>query len=137
MTIRHFYNLRHAGLPNPWWVWAVAGAAMVAIGYLSWAGARISMEVSAATPAVTLDQVADVVATRCTVCHAAEPVWAGFVHPPKNVLLDTAENVRLHRKEIAINAVLSNAMPPGNVTEITDEERRLIGAGLAQLAATK
>src|SRR6202045_2632619 len=58
MTIRHFYNLRHAGLPNPWWVWAVAGAAMVAIGYLSWAGARISMDAAAATPAVTLDQVA-------------------------------------------------------------------------------
>ncbi|MDB5410392.1 MAG: cysteine desulfurase [Rhodospirillales bacterium] len=137
MLIRHFYNLRHADLPNPWWVWAVAGAAMAAIGYLSWAGSRIALEVSAATPAVTLDQVAEVVATRCSVCHAAEPVWAGFVHPPKNVMLDTPENVLLHRKEIAINAVLSNAMPPGNVTEITDEERRLIGAGLARLAASK
>jgi uncharacterized membrane protein len=137
MLIRHFYNLRHADLPNPWWAWAVAGLAMAAIGYLSWAGARISQDASAAAPAVTLDQVAEVVATRCSVCHAPEPVWAGFAQPPKNVMLDTPENVLRHRREIAINAVLTNAMPPGNVTEITEDERRLIGAGLAQLAATK
>jgi uncharacterized membrane protein len=137
MLIRHFYNLRHADLPNPWWVWAVAGLAMAAIGYLSWTGTRISLDASAATPAVTLDQVAEVVETRCAMCHTAEPVWAGFVHPPKNIMLDTPENVLLHRREIAINAVLSNAMPPGNVTEITEAERRLIGAGLAHLAVAK
>jgi uncharacterized membrane protein len=59
------------------------------------------------------------------------------VHPPKNVVLDTPENVQRHRREIAINAVLTNAMPPGNVTEITEAERRLLGAGLARLDVAK
>jgi uncharacterized membrane protein len=53
------------------------------------------------------------------------------------VLLDTPENIVRQRRQIAINAVLTNAMPPGNVTEITDAERRLLAAGLAQLAAAR
>ena len=32
---------------------------------------------------------------------------------------------------IAINAVRSRAMPPGNVTEITPEERQVLAAWLA------
>jgi uncharacterized membrane protein len=134
--IRHFYNLRHAGRPNPWWVWLAAAAGMAAIAYLSWAGSRLAAE-AATTEAVPLERVVDIVLTRCSMCHAAEPVWAGFVHPPENVLLDTPENIVRQRRPIEINAVLTNAMPPGNVTEITDAERRLLAAGLAQLAAAR
>jgi len=65
----------------------------------------------------------------------AEPVWAGFSHAPADVLLDTAERVAAHAQQIEIYAVLTNAMPPGNVTEITGEERQLVGAGLAAPAS--
>jgi uncharacterized membrane protein len=37
-VIRHFYNVRHKGLPSPWWTWGVAAAGMVAIVFLSAAG---------------------------------------------------------------------------------------------------
>jgi uncharacterized membrane protein len=36
--IRHFYNERHAGRPNPWWTWGVAAAGMMLIVLLSTAG---------------------------------------------------------------------------------------------------
>jgi uncharacterized membrane protein len=62
-----------------------------------------------------------------------EPVWPGFVHAPADVLLDTPAHVRAHAREVEINAVLTAAMPPGNITEISDDERRIIGAGLATL----
>ena len=131
--IRHFYNCRHAGKPNPWWTWAAAAIGMVLIAWLSWAGARVSVAATPATaPAVTLAQVQDIVIARCSVCHAAEPVWEGFATAPNHVLLDTPEHILQHARQIEINAVLSNAMPPGNVTEIGDDDRRLLATWLAQ-----
>ena len=67
--------------------------------------------------------VQEIITSRCSMCHADEPVWAGFVTAPKGVLLDSPEQIKLHARMIAINAVRSRAMPPGNVTDITPEER--------------
>jgi uncharacterized membrane protein len=130
--IRHFYNRRHAGLPNPWWTWAAAALGMAAIAYLSWAGSRAGLETAAAA-APSFDKAAEIVATRCSMCHMEEPVWEGFVHAPDDVLLDTPERAAAHARQITVFAVLTDAMPPGNVTEITEEERRLLGAGLATI----
>jgi uncharacterized membrane protein len=63
-------------------------------------------------------------------CHAREPVWAGIAAAPKDVHLDTPEAIRLHARQIEINAVRSHAMPPGNITDMTDDERRTIAAWL-------
>jgi uncharacterized membrane protein len=135
--IRHFYNLRHAGLPNPWWTWAAAAIGMAAIAFLSWAGARPAGSTDASGAPPSLDQVAEIVSTRCSMCHTAEPIWPGFVHAPDDVLLDTPERIAAHARQITIFAVLTDAMPPGNVTEITDDERRTVGAGLAGLVAQR
>jgi uncharacterized membrane protein len=136
--IRHFYNLRHAGLPNPWWTWAAAAIGMAAIAFLSWAGTRSAGAAAASgAPQPSFDQVAEIVTTRCSMCHMAEPVWDGFIHAPDDVLLDTPDQIVAHARQITIFAVLTNAMPPGNVTEITEEERRLVGVGLAGLAAQR
>ena len=48
-----------------------------------------------------------------------------------DVLLDDTANMRRHARLIDINAVRSRAMPPGNITEITDEERQIVGAWIA------
>ena len=41
-------------------------------------------------------------------------------------MLDTPERVALHIHQVGLQAGLSNAMPPGNVTEITPEERQVL-----------
>ncbi len=61
-------------------------------------------------------------------CHAAEPGWEGIYHAPKNVHLDTEAAIANHAREIYLQAGRSHAMPPGNVTEMTPEERGLITA---------
>jgi uncharacterized membrane protein len=61
-------------------------------------------------------------------CHAAEPVWDGVVFPPKQVMLDTETRIAMHAREIYLQAGRSHAMPPGNVTEISPEERKLLTA---------
>jgi uncharacterized membrane protein len=74
--------------------------------------------------------VDDIVLSRCSMCHAAQPVWAGIPAAPGGVMFD--EPARIHRqaKLIGLYAVRSNAMPPGNVTEMTGDERATLAAWL-------
>lgn len=128
-VIRHFFNARHAGKKSPWWVWAVAAAGMLAIGWLSAAGPRNAKTSTAPTPAFS--EVADIVSSRCSMCHAAEPVWSSITTAPKDILLDDASHIKRNARLIGRNAAWSNAMPPGNVTEMTPDERATIASWLA------
>jgi uncharacterized membrane protein len=56
------------------------------------------------------------------------PVWAGLNEPGKGILLDTPTEINRHAELINETAVLSHSMPPGNVTEMTPEERELVGS---------
>ncbi len=129
--IRHFFNARHAGRKSPWWVWGVAGTGMAAVLLLSAAGPRDIKDGSLNTsPAFA--EVEEIIMSRCSMCHGAEPVWDSIVTAPRGILLDDPVHIRLNARLIGRNAVWSSAMPPGNVTEMTGEERALIAAWLAQ-----
>jgi uncharacterized membrane protein len=129
-VIRHFFNARHEGKGSPWWTWGVAAAGMAAIALLSAAGPR-NVTVGSLPPTPKFADVTTIVMSRCAMCHATEPVWAGLAAPPKGVLLDTDDQIRLHAPLIAAAAVYSDAMPPGNLTEITPDERRTLASWLA------
>jgi uncharacterized membrane protein len=135
-VIRHFYNSRHEGKGNPWWTWGVAAAGMAAVAWLSAAGPR-EAKTGAAPTDVKFAAVEEVVLSRCSMCHASEPVWAGIATAPKAIMLDTPERIHLHARLIDLNAVRSRAMPPGNVTEMTDDERRVLAAWLRAGAKTE
>src|ERR1700686_3015888 len=127
--IRHFFNERHAGRKSPWWVWGVASAGMIVIALLSAAGPRDIKAGSLSTPP-TFANIEEVVLSRCSMCHGAEPVWASIITAPKGILLDQPDHIRRNARLIGRNAAWSNAMPPGNVTEMTGEDRALIAAWL-------
>lgn len=128
--IRHFFNERHAGRKSPWWVWGVAAAGMIAIAALSAAGPR---DVRAGLlPTVSdLDRVEEIVLSRCSMCHAAEPVWASILTAPRGILLDSSDHIKRNARLIGRNAAWSSAMPPGNVTEMTGEERSILATWIA------
>jgi uncharacterized membrane protein len=139
-VIRHFYNMRHAGRPSPWWTWAVATAGMALVVWLS--AARPALEdlasrPGAAAPApVSFADVENIVLSRCSMCHAAEPFWEGIAAAPKGVRLDTPETIREHAGQIRLQATLTHAMPPGNITELSPEERQILAAWIAAGAPT-
>jgi uncharacterized membrane protein len=134
-VIRHFYNSRHEGKGSPWWTWAVAAAGMAAVAWLSGAGPRET----AAGAAAKLDVTAayDTIMSRCSMCHTGEPFWPGVHGPPEGVVLDGPDAIRRHAHLIDINAVRSRAMPPGNITEMTDQERHVVAAWIAAGAPAK
>jgi uncharacterized membrane protein len=134
-VIRHFYNSRHERKGSPWWTWGVAAAGMAAVAWLSAAGPRESLGALSAAPKFAA--VEDIMLTRCSMCHASMPVWAGIPTAPKGVMLDEPQRILDHVRLIEINAVRSHAMPPGNITEMTTEERSQLAAWLAAGAPAK
>ena len=137
VTIRHWFNTTHARKGRPTWTWLATAVLFLLIVWLSTAPKVLTGEAaSAASPATAgkfaanghFSAVRDVVSARCSMCHAAEPVWEGILFPPKDVVLETDAAVAAHAREIYLQAGRSRAMPPGNLTGMTEGERRLIAA---------
>ncbi len=134
VSIRHFFNSHHAGKGYPWWTWAVTSILFVVAMWLSQAGPAQRLEVQAALQPMAQQLVAsadfpavrDIVSSRCSMCHAAEPVWEGIVRAPKEVRLETDAQIAAHAELIYVQAGRSNAMPPGNLTELAMEERETL-----------
>ena len=95
------------------------------------------VKVAAAQAVKIPKEVDDIVTSRCSMCHAAEPVWAGIVLPPKGVKLDTPGEIARHREAIRLHSVLTNAMPPNNITDMTADERRVLAAWVGGAAGQR
>ena len=135
-VIRHFFNTRHEGKGSPWWTWGVAAAGMIAVALLSAAGPA-SLTTTALPPTPKFTQVKNIVIGRCSMCHAAEPVWPGIPAAPRGVMLDDSDQIQRHASLIEAYAVRSQAMPPGNITEMTSKERLMLASWLAAGAPAK
>ena len=69
------------------------------------------------------DAIMDIVHTRCTTCHAAQPTQQGFAAPPSGIILQTPADMKIHQDKI-VTAVQTGYMPLGNLTQLTDAERQ-------------
>ena len=119
--VRHFFNLRHHGRTS-WFVPATAALAVAAIAI----AIRPEDDASAgAGDAVAFADVERIVEQRCATCHTLPGA-------PLGIALETPEQIRSRADAIEEVAVRSRTMPPGNVTEMTDDERELLGRWIAQ-----
>jgi len=73
-------------------------------------------------PTVDVAQVETIVGQRCVPCHSRKPTQLGFNAPPNGIVLETVDEMRAHLPEIQKQVSL-RAMPLGNLTGMTDEER--------------
>ncbi|TIL64607.1 urate hydroxylase PuuD [Mesorhizobium sp.] len=134
VLIRHYFNTMHARKGNPTWIWLAAAVLFVVIIWLSTAPKVLTGEVKASSAAQVyvasahFPAVRDTVLGRCSMCHAQEPSYEGIYHAPKGVMLDTDAGIAGQAREIYLQAGRSHAMPPANVTHITDKERALLVA---------
>ena len=77
-------------------------------------------------------KVQSVIQERCTVCHSATPTSPMFTTAPAGVMFDTPQQIQLLAPKIHAQSVASQVMPLGNITQMTQEERDLIGAWIDQ-----
>lgn len=134
VTIRHWFNTQHARSGSPHWTWGVTALLFVVIAWLSTATMRTVPEPEAALGGAALrhasaagfDDVVSIVQGRCSMCHAAEPAWDGMYWPPKGVVLETPAQIAHEAKRIYLQAGITHAMPPGNLSYMEPEERLAI-----------
>jgi uncharacterized membrane protein len=124
---RHFFNVRHSG-KSPWWILGLAAAGTVALAI---AIRPQSSSSNASGPPPSFATVQAIVAGRCTPCHSLQPTQPGYSSPPAGVVLETAAQIKVFSALIKTIAVDSKAMPPGNVTGMTQAERDTLARWLA------
>ncbi|UXI04499.1 urate hydroxylase PuuD [Photobacterium sp. TY1-4] len=159
VLVRHYFNTRHDGQKYVWTV-PVAALGMIALAFVTspyanqpstpvTAAAPVSQtpashaestapagdHSSAAKPVATgisFAKVHEVIQNRCTECHSATPTNAAFRTAPAGVILDTPEEIQTNAPRIVAQAVQTKVMPLGNLTQMTDEERALVGKWVQQ-----
>lgn len=123
VLVRHYFNTMHKGQAKP--IFLAAGVTlMLAIAILI-APRNMSNNESGAVP--KFSEVQHIVAERCAVCHAQHPSFTGFIEPPGGLTLTTPAEIETNASKILAQAVNTHVMPPGNLTQMTDEERKLLG----------
>ncbi len=132
VTIRHWFNTQHAGKGSPHWTWGVTVLLFLIIAWLSTASMRhvddtaMNGEALVYASAEGFDDVVGIVQGRCSMCHAAEPGWEGMHWPPKGVVLETPAQIAHEARRIYMQAGITHAMPPANLSYIEAEERARI-----------
>ena len=119
-VVRHGFNLRHQGRDIRQTVGAAAAIAVVlAVGL-----APRDIGPGGMT-AADFPRVQQVFQARCVTCHSIHPTLV--VAAPKGVLFDTQQELVANARRAYEQVVVTKAMPLGNVTGMTEEERDLVG----------
>ena len=138
VTIRHYFNTRHARAGDPTWTWLATALLFLAIIWLS-SLAPDNREIGSQqgkapanhfATAETFPEVVELVQGRCSMCHAEIPGWDGLILPPKGVLLEDEGQIAQRARQIYLQAGRSTAMPPPGAAHygvtLSAEERKLL-----------
>ena len=138
VTIRHYFNTRHARKGNPTWTWLATALLFLLIAWLSTApmfphdtqSGDITPSPADArfAQAAGFEDVTMIVQGRCSMCHAKEPGYEGILWAPKGVRLETPNEIAHEAERIYIQAGVTQAMPPANLSMIEPAERARIVA---------
>jgi uncharacterized membrane protein len=122
--LRHYLNRVDAGDDWSRFGWAAPAAAIALLAAIFLTVPRAPDLGSGAvsdTEALTITQ------KHCVSCHAAKPTHESFSEAPKKVTLETLADLKKYAKLVFVQTVQNKAMPLGNQTEMTDDERAKLG----------
>ena len=128
-AVRYYFNIRHKqGNVKSAWLLVASAAAVAGLAFVT---APPKAQVASST-AVAFAQIDPIFKTHCVTCHSAKPTDEAFEVAPKGVMFDTAEQILDKLELIRAQAVDSDIMPLGNMTEMTPEERALLGQWITE-----
>ena len=90
------------------------------------AGAATSVASNAHAVDVLDTDVLAISRKHCVMCHARAPSHPSFDAPPKQVVLESIEELKAWASKILEQVVWDRNMPVGNDTGMTEEERALL-----------
>ncbi|MDQ3997746.1 MAG: urate hydroxylase PuuD [Gemmatimonadota bacterium] len=139
-AVRHVMNIRFTSRR---WVPALAGtvatAAVVLYLLVAHGGGRAAATPVAliATDSATFAHVRTIIDRRCAACHSRQPSDLSFGVAPGGVAFDTPAEIAASAARIRERAVVTQTMPPGNRTRMTDRERALLARWVEEGAGVR
>jgi uncharacterized membrane protein len=132
--VDHFINSRDQGKKGVGYAaLAAALAGLIAVIAFTAAPASSAPATAATTGApVAFSTVQGIVTARCIECHSAHPTSKLFPIAPNGMKFDTPAEIRMAAAKIKLMAIDTQAMPLGNLTHMTADERGMLAAWLAQ-----
>ena len=124
--VRDFFNSRHEGKSGGRILWQWPAAALLMLGLIV-AASIDNRPVAAEDLEVSAGEAMGIIGIRCASCHAARPSDPDFEEPPGGLTFADQAAVGRHAPRILAQSVTSNAMPLGNKTGMTQEERQRLG----------
>ena len=131
--VRHYFNLRNKKQFKPWVLPAAAIGMILMMIYTS--VPKIIIEnnnESSSIEEVSFIEVQNIIKYRCSVCHSTKPTFEGFENAPLGVVFNTPEDMLKYLDKIKAQAIDSDVMPPGNLTGITNHERKILNNWINQ-----
>lgn len=125
VLVRMYFVKRHKGV-NAWGLIVASLGLLVALVIALAPSPQMKTEASAATAPPTQAQVQAVLNERCVMCHNAQIAQKG-------IRLDTPEAVLQNAQALHQQAVVLKLMPLNNATQITADERDLLGRWFTSL----
>ena len=124
---RQYFVLAHKKINKPIILMGAAFSTLILAFVLAPKSSTSISGIHKADSAIPITQVVQVLHKRCSTCHSAKPVDDMFSFPPAGVVLDSAQDMQRWAERIKARAVDSRDMPFLNKTQMTDEERRMVG----------
>jgi uncharacterized membrane protein len=107
-------------------------AALTAMTFVVWLTAPAAIrDVSTSAAVPDRDRVQRIVEQRCVPCHAVNPSQPGFAAPPNGLVFRSLEQVAAHAPQVQ-QQLVNHTMPLANLTRMSEEERAVLLAWVAQ-----
>jgi uncharacterized membrane protein len=129
--VKHYLNLKEKGQLS---VWVMPVSILILLGA---AFMTAPSKPGSCKSDVSFAEVNNIIQKRCISCHSAKPTDNVYTAPPNGVMYDTPEAIVKLKDKIMQRVVVTKTMPQNNKTNITQEERDLIGCWIQQGASLK
>ena len=131
--IRQFFNIKHTGKKPPYLLWAPVLMIILFSVYLSEIGKPNLTNNDERADAI-IEQIPkdlmlaseEIIISKCSMCHAKEPLWDNMQHSPKLVNLENINDLIKNIEGVYSQSVMSYAMPPGNISVLENSERKTL-----------
>lgn len=120
--IRIYFVERHKGNASPL---PIIAAALIILAMVI---AMAPKSRATTSVALSVEDIRPVIEHRCVTCHSAQPTHIAFPAAPAGVMFDSEDQILADADRIYQQTVVTRAMPIGNLTGISEEERLMIDA---------
>ena len=130
--VKQYLNLKEKGQLSVW-VLPVSSLILLGAAFIS----APSKNAGACDTTISINEVTNIVNKRCISCHSSRPTDDVYKTAPNGVMFDTPDDIFRKKDLIMQRVVITKTMPQNNKTNITQEERDMIGCWIQQGATIK